>query len=96
MQKHYIREWRTHRGLTQKAMAEAMNISQSYVAMVERGTRRYDQYFLEGAAATLEVGIADLFRSPDESGSIDALLLSLDESERIRVEAVVRAMLGPK
>lgn len=96
MQPHYLKEWRKHRGLTQVQLAEAMEISRSYLTMIERGDRRYDQHFLEAAAKVLECTPGDLIaRSPGAGQRIDELLASATEDDRLRIEAAIRALLSP-
>ncbi len=96
MQSHYIREWRRHRGLTQAKLADAMGISRSYLTMIERGDRRYDQPFLESAAEVLQCTPPDLIgRKPGQRESIDAMLASVSEDERARIEAAIRALIAP-
>lgn len=91
----YIKEWRKRAKLTQKALAEKIGYAQSYVTMIERGDRRYDQLFLEAAAAVLDCTPADLIaRPPGQNESIATLLATVDEAERHRVEAAVRAMIS--
>lgn len=99
MQPHYIKEWRKFRGLTQAALAKKMGISRPYFTMVELGPekngRRYDQDFLEAAAAQLDCTVADLIgHPPGERDGVDALLARLEGAERLRIEAAIRAMLA--
>lgn len=95
MSAHYIKEWRKHRGMTQAQLAQAMSISRPYLTMIERGDRRYDQTFLEAASTVLECTPADLIsREPNKTESIAKLLEPLDDQERNRIEAAIRALLG--
>jgi transcriptional regulator with XRE-family HTH domain len=93
--KHYIKEWRTHRGLTQVQLAEKMQISRSYYTMIEKGDRRYDQNFLEAAATALETTPADLIAHPPGAAqAIESLLSGVSEEERHRIEAAIRALIA--
>lgn len=93
---HYIKEWRKDRGLTQLQLARAMSISRPYLTMIERGDRRYDQPFLEAAAAVLNCTPADLIgRPPGGSESIDKMLDAVNDEERHRIEAAIKALLPP-
>lgn len=66
-QAHFIREWRKYRGMTQERLAELVGVDRSYVTKIERGTKRYDQPFLEKAARALHCTPADLIeRDPTQ------------------------------
>jgi transcriptional regulator with XRE-family HTH domain len=67
-QPHYIKEWRKHRGLTQEQLAERIGIARSYLTKIERGSRRYDQPFLEAAADALRCEPGDLIMRDPRSG----------------------------
>jgi DNA-binding XRE family transcriptional regulator len=55
-----VRVWREHRGLTQTQLAEAAGITQSMVAMIERGDRRGTVDTLTVIARALKVDLEDL------------------------------------
>lgn len=97
MKSNYIREWRAHRGLTQAKLAAGMEVSQSYVTMVERGDRRYDQPFLEAAALVLACSPADLIAAPPgKFGGICTLLAKSSDEDIARIAAVISALVEPK
>ena len=52
--------WRRKRGLTQKALAEAVGISQSYAADIEAGRRTGDPVHFKRFARALKVRMEDL------------------------------------
>jgi transcriptional regulator with XRE-family HTH domain len=90
---HYLLAWRKHRGMTQAELAARIGIARSYLTKIERGDRRYDQPFLEGAAEALGCTVQDLLsRDPAESEGIAELWASLTASEQRRALAVLRAM----
>ena len=94
-QPHYIREWRKHRGLTQEQLAERIGIARSYLTKIERGTRRYDQPFLEAAADALRCDPGDIIvRDPTDPEGIWSIWEQLKPAERVRAVAVLRAMHG--
>ncbi len=64
------RVWREHRGLTQAALARQSGVSQSYIAMLERGTRRGTPHKLAQLARALEVDLEDLL--PEASRGTDS------------------------
>ena len=55
-----VRVWREHRGLTQVQLAEAAGVTQSMVAMIERGDRRGTVDTLTIIARVLKVDLEDL------------------------------------
>lgn len=94
-QRHFIREWRKHRGLTQEQLAERIGIGRSYLTKIERGARRYDQPFLEAAAEALRCGPGDLItRDPTDPEGFWSIWERLKPPERIRAVAVLRALTG--
>ena len=52
--------WRNKRGRTQKALAEAAGVSQSYVADIEAGRRKGDPALFKRLARALRVRMEDL------------------------------------
>ncbi len=55
-----VRVWREHRSLTQAQLAEAAGVTQSMVAMIERGDRRGTVDTLGAIARALKVDLDDL------------------------------------
>ncbi|TQE98580.1 MAG: helix-turn-helix transcriptional regulator [Spiribacter salinus] len=64
-----IRVWREYRGLTQSELAARSGLSQSYVAMLERGARRGTIDKLGRLAQALELDTEDLLPQPPEAGA---------------------------
>lgn len=90
---HHLLAWRKHRGLTQAELAARIGIARSYLTKIEGGDRRYDQPFLERAAAALGCTVQDLLsRAPEEPEGIGQLWDSLTAIEQRRALAVLRAM----
>ncbi len=55
-----VKVWREHRGFTQAALAKQVGLSQSYVAMIERGERTGGIDSLRKIATLLGVDLDDL------------------------------------
>lgn len=90
---HFIRAWRKARGLTQQQLADQVGIDRSYLSNIETGRRRYDQPFLEAAAARLRCTPADLIsRDPANGDDLEQLVASLSGDNRERALDVLRAM----
>jgi len=92
-QAHYIKEWRKFRGMTQEVLAERIGIARSYLTKIERGTRRYDQPFLEAAAEVLRCSPADLIvRDPTDPEGIWSIWATLSPRERQQVVGIARTL----
>lgn len=92
-QRHFIRQWRKHRGLTQEQLAERIGVSRSYLTKIERGDRRWDQPFMEAAAEALRVSVVDLLvRDPTEPESIWSIWEGLPIPDRPRAIRLLKAM----
>lgn len=92
-QRHFIREWRKHRGLTQDQLAERIGVTKSYVSKVEGGKRRYDQPFMEAAAQVLRCEVADLvMRDPSDPEGIWDVWNTLAPAERRQVVEIAKAI----
>jgi transcriptional regulator with XRE-family HTH domain len=93
--KHFIREWRRHRGLTQDELANAIRVDRTYLNKIERGKRRYIPSVLEAMAETLGCAPGDLIsRRPDQTSEIEALYMSLSAEDRSRAIAVLKTVFG--
>ena len=93
--RHFIKQWRKHRGLTQEQLAERIGIARSYLTKIERGDRRYDQPFLEAAASALRCEPADLImRDPTATENLWSVWEQLSPTERVQAFAVIRAIKG--
>lgn len=91
-QRHFLREWRKHRGLTQEQLAERVGYDRTYVSKIEKGTKRYDQPFLEAAADALGCDPADIImRDPSQPGSIWSIWDQIPISQRSQAAKVLEA-----
>jgi transcriptional regulator with XRE-family HTH domain len=96
---HYIREWRTHRGLTVDGLGEAAGISGSMVSQLERGRTTYTQTTLQKIAEALNVQPWKLLAAgPDEDqrlwtvvlqSSLPEIGLDLDEAGKNVVSMLI-------
>jgi transcriptional regulator with XRE-family HTH domain len=92
-QRHFIREWRKHRGLTQDQLAERIGINRAYISKIESGARRYDQPFLEAAAEVLQCAPADLImRNPADPEGIWSVWDSLTGPQRVQVIEIAKTL----
>src|SRR5260221_9444891 len=64
--KHFIKEWRKYRGLTQEKLAARLGISTSHISQIERGRINYTRETLEALAYSLHCEPSDLLgRDPN-------------------------------
>lgn len=92
-QRHYIKEWRKFRQLTQEQLAERIGIDKSYLSKIENGKKRYDQPFLEAAATALRCEPGDLIiRNPIDPEGIWSIWDQLEATERRQVVEIAKAL----
>lgn len=92
--RHFIREWRKHRGLTLEQLAERVGLTHGAISQLERGETNYTQPTLEAIADALQCEPADLImRRPDaETWSIWDDVKALPEAEQRRIAAIIEAI----
>lgn len=91
--RHYIREWRKHRQLTQEQLAERIGIDKSYLSKIENGKKRYDQPFLEAAAEAMSCEPGDLIvRDPSEPEGIWSIWNQLEPVARRQVVDIAKTL----
>lgn len=95
--RHYVREWRQHRSLTQEQLAERIGKTHGAISQLERGLTDYTQGMLEALAYALSCEPGDLLSvNPLVAGEvvdITALLRGAPPAVRQQAFAVVQAML---
>jgi transcriptional regulator with XRE-family HTH domain len=92
-QRHYIKEWRKFRGLTQEQLAERVGIDKSYLSKIENGKKRYDQPFLEAAAEALRCEPGDLIvRDPLDPEGIWSIWDTLEPVARRQVVEIAKTL----
>lgn len=90
-QRHFIREWRKAKNLTQDQLAERIGITKSYLSKIENFKKRYDQPFLEAAAEVIGCEPADLImRDPSDPEGIWSIWDTLAPTERAQVVAIAK------
>lgn len=72
-----IRRYRESAGLTQRQLAQALEVSPSAVGMYEQGRRAPDARTLAAIASTLGVTVDALLRDPSAVSSVDGLIETL-------------------
>lgn len=96
--RHYIRQWREYRNLSQAQVAERLGISQTNYGRIERGLVPYNQDILEQLADSLLCSVADLLmRNPADKNAIWSIhdqLAKAPEREQARILSAVKALTG--
>ena len=96
--RHYLKEWRLKRGLTQLQLAQRLNTTKSMISRYERGGRAMTLLVQFRLMRALDIKPAQFFMHPDEPSSAAYMLLDqITPAERERLVAVLRGMLiNPK
>jgi transcriptional regulator with XRE-family HTH domain len=87
-----IRDLRQRQGLTQRALADACELSANAVGLIERGETSPSVSTLHRIALALDVSIAELFSSPDPVQA--TVLVKRDERPRVQRDRVVMENLA--
>jgi transcriptional regulator with XRE-family HTH domain len=91
--RHFIREWRKHRGLTLERLAEELGITHASLSRVERGLQPYNQALLENLATALDVRPADLLiRDPSDPDGLWSIYDQLRPVERRQVVEIAKTL----
>lgn len=95
--RHYVREWRKFRGLTQERLAERTPFTTGAISQLETGRTKYTQDMLEALAEALQCTPADLLmRDPLREGAVWSLedhLKQVPIERRNQIIAVVETLL---
>lgn len=95
--RHFIRQWRRHRGYTQEQLAEIVGVTDGAISQLERGDVGYTQPMLEALSEALACAPADLvMRDPTDKSapwSIVDQLKRADPPTRTRIIRAVEELL---
>ena len=81
--RHFLREWRKFRGLTQEQFCERMGVTQGQVSKIEAGKKDVELSYLELAADVLRCDLPDLLmRDPSSPEAIWSIWDQLAPPER--------------
>ena len=90
--RHFLREWRKHRGLTQQQVADRLETNKGNVANWENGKRGIGADVQAALAEALSIDPQDLFRDPAQP-SADALLRNATPEVRAQAFAIIEALM---
>lgn len=93
--KHFFKEWREYRGLTQEQAIGRLGWSQSKISRLESGVTPYDQDDLEAAAEAYSCDPTDLIRvDPTKEGEVVDLMRLLTDKNRAMAIRMLKALTG--
>lgn len=98
--KTFIREWRQHRGLSLRRLADRLELdgpdetfSHASIGRIENGQQPYSQPILEAIAHALSVEVSDLLSvDPTKEGEVVDLLTLLREKDPATVRAILEGL----
>ena len=90
--RHFLVQWRRHRGLNQVQLAERLHITQGQLSKIENFKKPWDEDLLELAALALRCTPVDiLIRDPSAAEGIWSIWDNVPESQRGQALDVLRA-----
>lgn len=93
--KHYVKEWRKFRGLTQERLAERTPFTPGAISQLETGRTRYTQEMLEALAEALNCSPGDLLSvNPTKEGEVVDLMRLINDRNRDQAIRVLKALVG--
>jgi transcriptional regulator with XRE-family HTH domain len=95
--KIFLREWREHRGLSVEKLATLSGVSPGQISVLENGKAGYSSESLEKLAKALDCEPGDILSTnPKAGGALIRAFRGASDSERLQIEAVIRAILEHK
>lgn len=92
--RHFIREWREHRKLTQDQLAERLETSKTSISRIETGKQPYTQDTLDRLAWALRCSPADLLmRNPLDPEAPWSIWDSLKPAQRRQAIRLLKALV---
>lgn len=93
MPRHYIKQWREYRHLSQERLAERIGVSRGAISQLENGITAYTQGMLEALADALACEPADLLQSdPKIDDALHSIWKSLEAPAREQAIRVLKAL----
>jgi transcriptional regulator with XRE-family HTH domain len=94
-QRHFIKEWREAKKLTQDQLADKMGVSKASISRIEAYKQPYTQDFLELCTLVLNVPLAALLtRDPAEEDEIAPLLERARPAQRKKIVKAIKEIVG--
>jgi len=94
-QRHFIKEWRKYRGLTQETLAERAAMTPNNLSQLENHKQRYSAEGLERLAEALQCEPAQLLTvDPSKDDAIWSIWERAKPAERLQIVAVAKALVS--
>lgn len=91
--RHFVKEWRKFRGLTQERLAERTPFTTGAISQLETGRTKYTQDMIEALAFALECEPGDLLsRDPTKEGEVVDLLSRLSDENKDAAIKMLKAL----
>lgn len=94
--RHYLKEWRDKRGLTQEQLADRIDVSRGLIAQYESSKTKIPESRIYALAQALDCDPGDLFRvNPEKEGDLVDIsdeLRGLSPSERSEALGYIRGL----
>jgi transcriptional regulator with XRE-family HTH domain len=91
--KHYLREWRLARGLSQRQLSNKVGIAKNVISRYETEARGVSLQVMLELIDALDITPNQFFEPPARP-SLDAIVRHEDEQTLTRLAKVVRAFIG--
>jgi transcriptional regulator with XRE-family HTH domain len=89
--RHFIRQWRKYRGLTQEQLAERIGVTPGAISQLEVGRTSYTQHMLEAMAVELQCKPGDLLNvDPTREDAIWSIWETLDVPTRNQIVDIAK------
>ena len=95
--RHFIREWRRHRDMSQEELAAAIGVTTGSISHLETGKMGFTQATLEALATALNCQPADLImRNPLDTEAIWSLWESAAPNEKAKIIEMMNIIIEKK
>jgi len=92
--RHFIREWRLHRGLTQEMLADRLETTKANISRIESLKQGYTQDFLEACADALLTDTASLImRDPTDPEGMWSIWDQAKPAERRQIIEIAKTLI---
>lgn len=83
LRRHFVRQWREYRGLTQEQLAERVGVTAGTISQLETGRINYRQPLLEALADELHIRPGDLLNvDPTKDDAMWSIWETLEPAQR--------------